>query len=1486
MDADIKEVELRVDSARFYNSKREVFSSMESKRGQKLSKATVATVLAASGVIVAMPQPSHAYSFEDLNPLADYYEPVLDLANRKIATGYSDGTFKPNQAITREDAAKMLALTIDVNITNPKNPGFKDVTTSNPNYRYIAALAELGIINGYSDKTFKPKEPITRGQMAKILTLGFKFGVSTKLNHGFKDVSNKNANAYFIQTLYDLNVTKGKTPIAFDPFNTVTRGQMATFIWRAEKADRGNPVYAVGDVIGDQIYINGVPHTIASHLRSILNAANKNILKDAQIEGDFSGNRINNISKLTINASGTSSRLLAMDGNYTSFSGELVVNGSYVRFKNITFTGRVEVAEAPRRSLADLSNMRVASVGNFAQFIDWSKPTVEKNEDFLNPIDKENLVEKPDPTKPNSTYKDRMANLKKYVDFEGSDIRHLYVTAERTFLKADYEIDRLYVQGNVANFELYASPNAMYIDTDYNVNIYGVHDIRYVYKNTLKNVHLRSDATYDNYYITSSNGFTNIGEHTYITNTIIPPNKTVNDVFDDFETDEPQIGHIEDENGKEVSRDPVGDTVIKDVTAPRITDLRVSAGGTLADVSLTADEDGTYYYVVKRADEKAPTINEIKTGGTKHSGNGPIVMDEPVKFQVTGLDTKIDYVIYAIVIDAADNVSEKEKAEFSTVDNKPPTLSLTKGEVKPGGKRFEFIVKNISEPGRVYYYVRQKGSSAVDPTVDEIIKNPTGEKLVTTPSDLPVEVREIGAKPNMSSVLPSTEYEIFAVMVDSTGNKMRVVEKIMIKTEAPDEANPFVSSEELVLDDGEKGYFYITVSEELDKKTAENPDNYLLSGTGIVNISGHKEMKPVEVVYSKKRIRLTIPSVSSLVNGDTIVATVLKGVQDLAENEFENKDTVPLEFKPRNYAQYNHTDAVSPKLDIKNVITGPGKYEIEVNTNKAGTYYYMILPKDYDFSDITNRDFVDEFSKISEEITGKFQVTTPLGKTDAYIASGQNPAALGTFKFDVTQPGIPPRDPFKTYNIYMVLKDRSGKLSPIINKGLIDDSKPPLVASYSIKNLPSTDDRIEFTANVDEKANFHVLPVKKYKKTVVDGVTTYTLNTDYFDESGNLKDITDVLSMTPQTPDLFEKFKALGAKDIGGSEGQGTIIKTPNAGVLNLEAHEEYGFYIGAVDTIGNFTILQRSSATSLDQDEPKGAQMKTTLYMDGTKPEIANDQVIVRKGELTDGNPEFTITFSEAIMRQSDESGIANYNKSLIPSTGPFNLSSIFEFEGTDIGKYEFVRYTVGTSTTSESKLVIRAKDPSVAQQTFQVKMKEDATGATVYDYKNKNGFDTSKIGKYIYPATIDSVIKGATLTGINIGLAAPAAASKTTRVLAYLDIDLQADQTYYYAVTANRPSVDPQLVLSLISNPNTPNNDILVYGSGKLETTNAANKQFTLDLTAPAGVAGSSPVFTQNNHIHLFTIDKYGNIVWAKDETTNQVFSIIKNDFNIPFN
>ena len=83
------------------------------------------------------------------------------------------------------------------------------------------------------------------------------------------------------------------------------------------------------------------------------------------------------------------------------------------------------------------------------------------------------------------------------------------------------------------------------------------------------------------------------------------------------------------------------------------------------------------------------------------------------------------------------------------------------------------------------------------------------------------------------------------------------------------------------------------------------------------------------------------------------------------------------------------------------------------------------------------------------------------------------------------------------------------------------------------------------------------------------------------------------------------------------------------------------------MDTIGNFTILEKSSDTVISADEPKGPEMKRTFYSDGTKPYITNDDgksvVGQNKGIVYKNlNGDFTITFNETIMRAKD----TNFNR------------------------------------------------------------------------------------------------------------------------------------------------------------------------------------------------------------------------------------------------
>ena len=113
--------------------------------------------------------------FTDVQADSYYYESVLNLSSRGVINGYGDGTFKPNQPVTREHAAVMLVKSLQIPTSNIKDPHFQDISEKHPYYKEIAAVVDTGIFSGYEDKNFRPKEPLTRGQMATILTRAFDF---------------------------------------------------------------------------------------------------------------------------------------------------------------------------------------------------------------------------------------------------------------------------------------------------------------------------------------------------------------------------------------------------------------------------------------------------------------------------------------------------------------------------------------------------------------------------------------------------------------------------------------------------------------------------------------------------------------------------------------------------------------------------------------------------------------------------------------------------------------------------------------------------------------------------------------------------------------------------------------------------------------------------------------------------------------------------------------------------------------------------------------------------------------------------------------------------------------------------------------------------------------------------------------------------------------------------------------------------------------
>jgi hypothetical protein len=150
------------------------------------------------------------------------------LANNGLIGGYPDGAFKPNDNLTRAQAAKMLVKAFKLPTNNRPNPKYKDVPTGHHGYKAIATITDAGLMSG-SNGSFRPEETLTRAQMAAILTTAFKLKEGSTYKN-FKDVT-KNHWAYNpIQMIASNRVTTGYADGTFRPSQPTTRAQFAVFL--------------------------------------------------------------------------------------------------------------------------------------------------------------------------------------------------------------------------------------------------------------------------------------------------------------------------------------------------------------------------------------------------------------------------------------------------------------------------------------------------------------------------------------------------------------------------------------------------------------------------------------------------------------------------------------------------------------------------------------------------------------------------------------------------------------------------------------------------------------------------------------------------------------------------------------------------------------------------------------------------------------------------------------------------------------------------------------------------------------------------------------------------------------------------------------------------------------------------------------------------------------------------------------------------------
>ena len=172
-----------------------------------------------------------SFNFHDVSRLDYFYDAVKWAAENGIASGTGRYTFSPNAVCTRAQTVTFLWRAAGSPLPRYRVCPFTDVQPSDYYYNAVLWAVEQGITTGLNATTFGPDVTVTRGQVATFL---YRAASAAKPNtfSPFTDVKTTAYNYDAILWAYDNRITTGTSDTTFSPDAYCTRAQIVTFLYR------------------------------------------------------------------------------------------------------------------------------------------------------------------------------------------------------------------------------------------------------------------------------------------------------------------------------------------------------------------------------------------------------------------------------------------------------------------------------------------------------------------------------------------------------------------------------------------------------------------------------------------------------------------------------------------------------------------------------------------------------------------------------------------------------------------------------------------------------------------------------------------------------------------------------------------------------------------------------------------------------------------------------------------------------------------------------------------------------------------------------------------------------------------------------------------------------------------------------------------------------------------------------------------------------
>ncbi|WP_406944947.1 N-acetylmuramoyl-L-alanine amidase [Halobacillus sp. SY10] len=292
------------------------------------------------GLVVFLPQ-GKVLAFHDV---PEKYETEIHyLIDRGIIQGYPNGNFAPTDVVTREQAATMVGRALGLD-GRQRNTVFPGVDADSFASGYIQSAYEEGIITGYTDGTYKPKETMTRGEMAYLISKAFSLHEISAVT--YEDVQSSGSQYEAINKVSTAGIANGYDDGTYRPDASITRTEYSLLVARglndSFKVSQEEDVLETRVVTTDVLNVRSGPSTSYSRVGQFVRGT---VIEVHQQQGDWlkvsTGSLKGYVHKDYTARTASGSRVIAIDAGHGGKDGGAEFNGLVEKEINLNVAKRV-----------------------------------------------------------------------------------------------------------------------------------------------------------------------------------------------------------------------------------------------------------------------------------------------------------------------------------------------------------------------------------------------------------------------------------------------------------------------------------------------------------------------------------------------------------------------------------------------------------------------------------------------------------------------------------------------------------------------------------------------------------------------------------------------------------------------------------------------------------------------------------------------------------------------------------------------------------------------------------------------------------------------------------------------------------------------------------------------------------------------------------------------------------------------------------------